>query len=132
MTSPIINCAIECIKSHMNNNNNVRDIVLNVAKLFRTTKAKKLRSSCQTLQERNCNEDLGEKRLQELQNRKISEFKNLFGSYDDKLVELFGDPRGFVAYLRDEELTQDEKDTLERNGVKRDWGRNYAIGDLKF
>lgn len=102
-----------------------------IAISYKTTPFKKLRAQCQAFAVKQCNENVSEKYIKDRTNFLEARAKNLLKiSYIPKWLELYGDPRGFVAYIKGDEIDEKAKSILRDYGVDRDWGGNYSIGSL--
>ncbi len=105
--------------------------ILNICLSYHLTPFKKLRSQCQAFAEKQCNEPVTEKYIKERENFLESRARKLLGiDYIPKWLQLYGDPRGFVAYIKSEEIEEEQKELLRSYRVPQDFGGNYAIGEL--
>lgn len=108
-----------------------------IAKNWQTTAFKKFRSNCQTYAENVCNGGMSEE--YEAKRAKYLEVRagKLLGlDYIPVWLQLYGDPRGFVAYIDGDCLKHtlggaEMADLLEKAGVPKDWGGNYSIAEIK-
>lgn len=107
-----------------------------IATHHRTKEFRLFRNACERLQVKKCNVDMGEQeteRAERVIRKRFCKIAGLDTSHVvvPRFVQLFGDPRGVVAYVDGSKISDKEKAYCKELGMYQDWGGNFSIGFIK-